>query len=99
VSRECRIEIDAEACTGHGRCYELAPNAFDEDERGYGQVGVGVVPPELMVEVCYERGYGQVGVGVVPPELMVEVCSAIANCPESAVRLVFLSGETDAESE
>jgi len=77
VSRECRIEIDAEACTGHGRCYELAPNAFDEDERGYGQVGVGVVPPELMVEVC----------------------SAIANCPESAVRLVFSSGETDAESE
>ena len=77
MSRECRIEIDAEACTGHGRCYTLAPNAFDEDERGYGQVGGEVVPAELMVEVR----------------------SAIANCPESAVRLVFSGGEIDAERE
>jgi len=74
VSRQFRIEIDAEACTGHGRCYDLAPNAFTEDERGYGQVGTGVVPAELMAEVR----------------------SAIANCPESAVRLVSASGKTDA---
>ena len=77
MSRECRIEIDAEACTGHGRCYELAPNAFVEDERGYGQVGVEVVPAELMVEVR----------------------SAIANCPESAVRLVFSSSQPVARRE
>ena len=51
MSREFRIEIDAEACTGHGRCYDLAPNSFTEDERGYGQVGVDIVPAELMAEV------------------------------------------------
>jgi ferredoxin len=77
VSRECRIEIDAEACTGHGRCYGLAPNAFTEDGRGHGQVGIEDVPAELMAEVR----------------------SAIANCPERAVRLVFSSGKTDVKSD
>lgn len=33
-----RIEIDTERCTGHGRCYSLAPDVFDCDDRGYGVV-------------------------------------------------------------
>jgi len=55
------IEIDGDACAGHGRCYELAPNVFTEDERGYGQVMDSVLRPELMKEVrsaivnCPER--------------------------------------------
>jgi ferredoxin len=42
-----KIQIDAGACQGHGRCYDLAPSLFGDDEEGYGKVlGDGVVPPE-----------------------------------------------------
>ena len=30
-----RVRIDAAACQGHGRCYDLAPEVFGEDEDGY----------------------------------------------------------------
>jgi ferredoxin len=30
-----RIVIDAERCTGHGRCYSLVPEVFDSDEQGH----------------------------------------------------------------
>ena len=41
-----KLRIDAEHCQGHGRCYDLAPELFGEDDEGYGQVlGDGVVPP------------------------------------------------------
>jgi ferredoxin len=33
-----RVRIDAEACTGHGRCYTLAPEVFDSDDWGHGVV-------------------------------------------------------------
>jgi len=61
LSQEMRVEIDCDACTGHGRCYDLAPNVFAEDERGYGQVRDSVLRPKLMQEVrsailnCPER--------------------------------------------
>jgi ferredoxin len=42
-----KVQIGADLCQGHGRCYGLAPALFDDDEEGYGQVlGDGVVPPE-----------------------------------------------------
>jgi ferredoxin len=42
-----RVRIDGELCQGHGRCYDLAPDVFGEDEEGYGQVlGDGEVLPE-----------------------------------------------------
>jgi ferredoxin len=41
-----RVLIDPERCQGHGRCYDLAPELFGEDEDGYGVVlGDGQVPP------------------------------------------------------
>ena len=41
-----KIQIDPERCQGHGRCYDLAPNLFGDDEEGYGQVlEDGTVPP------------------------------------------------------
>ena len=44
-----RVVVDAAKCVGHGRCYVLAPEVFDEDERGR-----CVVPreetPESLVE-------------------------------------------------
>jgi ferredoxin len=40
------VLIDPERCQGHGRCYDLAPDLFGEDEDGYGVVlGDGQVPP------------------------------------------------------
>jgi ferredoxin len=43
-----RIEIDHALCTGHGRCYELAPAVFGDDDEGYTVLLVtGEVPAEL----------------------------------------------------
>jgi ferredoxin len=57
-----RIRIDADLCSGHGRCYAQAPGSFTDDERGYGQVeGDGTVAPEQLedarraVRSCPER--------------------------------------------
>jgi ferredoxin len=42
-----KVQIDPERCQGHGRCYDLAPSLFGDDEEGYGQVlGDGTVSPE-----------------------------------------------------
>jgi ferredoxin len=46
-----RVVIDAERCTGHGRCYTLAPHVFEADDRGLGLViGDGEVGPEFEQE-------------------------------------------------
>lgn len=57
-----KIEIDTGRCQGHGRCYDLAPELFGEDDEGYGTVlGDGDVPPEqehaarLAASNCPER--------------------------------------------
>ncbi len=57
-----KVRIDHDVCQGHGRCYDLAPDLFGDDEEGFGQVlGDGVVPPEkerearLAIANCPER--------------------------------------------
>jgi ferredoxin len=30
-----RVQIDPALCQGHGRCYDLVPDLFGEDEDGY----------------------------------------------------------------
>jgi ferredoxin len=42
-----RVRIDPDACTGHGRCYSLAPDVFEPDDYGHGKVIVDEVPDEL----------------------------------------------------
>jgi ferredoxin len=32
------LRIDADRCTGHGRCYALAPALFEPDDEGHGVV-------------------------------------------------------------
>lgn len=56
------VRIEFDRCQGHGRCYDLAPALFGEDDEGYGQVlGDGVVPPDeeqvarLAAANCPER--------------------------------------------
>ena len=57
-----KLQINSEVCQGHGRCYDLAPDLFGEDEEGFGQVlGDGLVTPgsereaRLAVANCPER--------------------------------------------
>ncbi len=42
-----RVSVDAARCTGHGRCYTLAPDIFDADEVGHSIVRVPEVSGEL----------------------------------------------------
>jgi len=42
-----RITLDRERCTGHGRCYMLAPEVFDSDDEGYGIALSETVVPAL----------------------------------------------------
>jgi ferredoxin len=41
-----RVTVDSAKCVGHGRCYELAPEVFGEDDRGHCKVLLESVPPE-----------------------------------------------------
>jgi ferredoxin len=41
------IEVDRERCTGHGRCYALAPEVFDPDDGGYSVVRMQLIPAGL----------------------------------------------------
>ena len=41
-----KVQIDPRSCQGHGRCYDLAPGLFGEDDEGYGAaLRDGAVPP------------------------------------------------------
>jgi ferredoxin len=42
-----KLIVDRSACTGHGRCYELAPEVFEADDEGYSVVKRAEVPPAL----------------------------------------------------
>ncbi|MEY2432741.1 MAG: ferredoxin [Acidimicrobiaceae bacterium] len=42
-----KIEFNSAQCTGHGRCYVLAPSVYEADDDGYGFAPVPLVPPEL----------------------------------------------------
>ena len=42
-----KVRVDLDLCVGHGRCYELAPEIYGEDERGHCRIKIAQVPPEL----------------------------------------------------
>ncbi|BBZ43541.1 ferredoxin [Mycobacterium parmense] len=56
-----RVSVDDERCTGHGRCYTLAPDVFDADEVGHSVVRVTGVSGDLEAQAvtaeqnCPER--------------------------------------------
>jgi ferredoxin len=57
-----KVSVDKELCIGHGRCYDVAPELFEDDEEGYAVVrGDGSVPraqaepARLAVRLCPER--------------------------------------------
>jgi len=45
--RAVRIEVDPGTCTGHGRCYTLAPDVYESDDDGYCATRGLDVPPGL----------------------------------------------------
>ncbi len=56
------VEIDLETCTGHGRCYMVAPLVFTSDDSGFGVVMTrGHLDPAQLAEArsavanCPER--------------------------------------------
>ena len=56
-----RLVLDTELCTGHGRCYSLAPELFDTDDEGHSVLLAPEVPEGLesqawlAVQNCPER--------------------------------------------
>ena len=49
-----KVVVDNGACTGHGRCYTLAPDVYAADEDGYCATSERDVPVEL--EAVARRG-------------------------------------------
>ena len=41
------VSVDPERCTGHGRCYTLAPDVFDADDLGHSIVLIDEVSGEM----------------------------------------------------
>ncbi len=56
-----KVTLDTSVCTGHGRCYTLAPEVFDEDERGHCVLVLETLPEPLRasaraaVDACPEQ--------------------------------------------
>jgi len=56
-----KVRVDEAACVGHGRCYVLAPEVFEADDRGHCLIAVAELSPELEAkarlgeENCPER--------------------------------------------
>jgi len=56
-----KVIVDAAACTGHGRCYSLAPEVFAPDDEGHSELVIEDVPESLRDSVmigmqnCPER--------------------------------------------
>jgi ferredoxin len=56
-----KLRVNIDMCTGHGRCYALAPDVFGADEFGHCEILVGDVEGALLeqaivgVENCPEQ--------------------------------------------
>jgi ferredoxin len=51
-----RVRIDRSLCSGHGRCFDLAPEVFDYDEEGFSVLKLETITPGL--EPAARRGAG-----------------------------------------
>ena len=61
TSHQLHVEVDPASCQGHGRCYEICPEAFQADEYGYSAVRLPVAGDDLREQLklaadnCPER--------------------------------------------
>ena len=51
-----RIRIDRSLCSGHGRCFSLAPEVFGYDDEGFSVLKLEAITPDL--EDAARRGAG-----------------------------------------
>ena len=49
-----KVIVDRSRCTGHGRCYVLAPEVFEPDDDGYCTTTLTEVPADLLEQA--QRG-------------------------------------------
>lgn len=49
-----KVGLDESLCVGHGRCYELAPDVFGEDEQGHCRLLVEDLGEDLVAQA--QRG-------------------------------------------
>jgi ferredoxin len=42
-----KVEVDADLCQGHARCWDICPEVFSLDDEGHSYVSMAEVPPEL----------------------------------------------------
>ena len=45
-----KVRVDDTKCVGHGRCYVLAPDVFEDDERGYCVVKRETLTPDRVAQ-------------------------------------------------
>lgn len=56
-----KIKLDEGSCQGHGRCYEVAPDVFTDDECGHSELvrpdvtGALAAQAERAASACPER--------------------------------------------
>ena len=62
-----RIRLNKATCVGHGRCYELAPELFTDDDRGHCVVIDSKVPADLEKQAL--RGEANCPEGAIEIEL------------------------------
>jgi ferredoxin len=49
------LRINPDKCTGHGRCYSVAPDLLSDDEQGFvAERGTDVIVPENLLDQAYE---------------------------------------------
>jgi ferredoxin len=53
TSNQWRFTVDPEVCSGHGRCYSLAPQWFTADESGYGNPADGTIPDSAHADMQF----------------------------------------------
>jgi ferredoxin len=64
------FKIDTDVCSGHGRCYALAPQWFSADASGYGTPTGPVAPDtapadmQFVVDSCPEQAISIIAVHV-----------------------------------
>jgi ferredoxin len=62
-----RVCVDADRCTGHGRCYTLAPDVFDADEVGHSIVLIENVSGDLETQAAdAERNCPEAAISLSP---------------------------------
>jgi len=79
-----KVIVDLGRCQGHGRCYDLAPDVFEPDQRGHVEVTVhGELPtilesdasvgvrncPESALRLVAEPAGAQIKGGLIDPQI------------------------------